>query len=260
MTLDADVTAAQGGDRDALERVVRAIQDDVFHLALRMIGDADAARDAAQEALVRIVTKLGSFRGESKFTTWAFRVATNALLDARESRYRREQSFDQLGTALDAAVATAGPATGETSRLLDEAKYVCTQGMLLCLDRAHRLAFILGEILELSGDEAAAILEISHAAFRKRLSRARDDMQAFLGKRCGFADPANACRCEKLLPVAVAQGLIDPDRLTLGALPTRKRDELHASVEQLRTAVEIFRSLPSYAVDADLAQKICAML
>ncbi|HXU06794.1 MAG TPA: sigma-70 family RNA polymerase sigma factor [Polyangia bacterium] len=120
------VELAQRGDRGALEDVVRAAQDDVFHLALRMLGDPEDARDACQEVLVRIVTKLGSFRGESQFRTWVYSVATHALLNFRkEMRRPRRRS---------------------------------TRGMLLCLDRPHRLAYILGEILELPGEEAAAIL------------------------------------------------------------------------------------------------------
>jgi RNA polymerase sigma factor (sigma-70 family) len=172
--LQGDVAAARRGDRDALERVVRAIQDPIDHLAMRMLGHPDDARDASQEVLVRVVTKLDSFRGDSRFMTWVYRVATNALLDTRKALRRRESTFDELGSALDAAVAAWSPQSPPVDRLvLDEAKQVCTQGMLLCLDRPHRLAYILGEILELSGEDAAAVLEITPAAYRKRLSRAR---------------------------------------------------------------------------------------
>jgi len=72
--------------------------------------------------------------------------------------------------------------------------------MLLCLDRSHRLAYVLGEILELASEEAASILEVSAAAFRKRLSRAREEMEAFLQRQCGLAVPANRCRCAKAVP------------------------------------------------------------
>lgn len=132
-TLQGDVAAARRGDRDALERVVRAIQDPIYHLAMRMLGHPDDARDASQEVLVRVVTKLDSFRGDSRFMTWVYRVATNALLDTRKALQRRESTFDELGSALDAAVAAWSPQSPPVDRLvLDEAKQVCTQGMLLC--------------------------------------------------------------------------------------------------------------------------------
>ena len=72
-TLRRRVAEAQAGDERALEDVVRAVRDDVFDLALRMLGDAADASDAAQEVLVRVVTKLSTFRGESGFRTWVYR-------------------------------------------------------------------------------------------------------------------------------------------------------------------------------------------
>jgi RNA polymerase sigma factor (sigma-70 family) len=257
------VERAQGGDRRALELLVGAVQDDVFHLALRMLGDPDDARDACQEVLVRMVTKLGSFRGDSQFRTWVYSVATHALLNFRKTLRRPESSFDELGANLDAAVAIAATAPAPTpvdDALLNEAKTVCTQGMLLCLDRPHRLAYILGEILELAGDEAAAILEIQPAAFRKRLSRAREDMEAFLAGRCGLADPNNACRCVKLLPTALAAGIVDPDRLRFRPLPVRAADRLLVGIEKVRTAAEVFRSLPTYGAHEDFTAFVRTIL
>ncbi len=97
------------------------------------------------------------------------------------------------------------------------------------------------------------MLDITPAAFRKRVSRARSDMDAFLAHRCGLADPANPCRCHKLAPAAVDQGLIDPARLAMTRHPVVREDRLRLDVEQLRTAVELFRSLPSYAAGDAIA-------
>jgi RNA polymerase sigma factor (sigma-70 family) len=257
------VERAQNGDRRALEALVGAVQDDVFHLALRMLGDPEDARDACQEVLVRVVTKLGSFRGESQFRTWVYSVATHGLLNFRKTLRRPESSFDELGANLDAAVAASGtaPAAGPADEaLLNEAKVVCTQGMLLCLDRPHRLAYILGEILELSGDEGAAILEIEPAAFRKRLSRARQEMEAFLAGRCGLANPGNPCRCAKLLPVALAAGIVDAARLRYRPLPVRQADRLLIGIERARTAAEVFRSLPTYGAPENFAALVRTVL
>jgi RNA polymerase sigma factor (sigma-70 family) len=249
-----DVLAAQRGDRDALERVVRTIRDDVYHLALRMLGDPEDARDASQEVLVRIVTRLGSFRGESRFRTWVYRVATNALLDAREGLRRPVRQFSELGPQIDAAVAsyTAQPRSVDAA-VIAEAKHVCLQGMLMCLDPPHRIAYILGEILEIESDAAAPMLDITAPAFRKRLSRARADMEAFVAGRCGLADPTNACRCHKLAPAAVDHGLVDPARLRFTKLPVLREDRLAIELEKLRTAVELFTSLPIYAADDAIA-------
>jgi len=256
------VRQAQAGDASALEQIVRAIQDDVFDLALRMLGDATDARDASQEVLVRVVTKLGSFRGDSRFRTWVYRVAANALLNFRGEMRRKEMSFDEAEEQLQAAIhgGDGVPTSAADEALVNEVKLVCAHGMLLNLDRPHRLAYVLGEVLELTGDEAGAVLEISPVAFRKRLSRARDDMEAFLKRNCGIADPANACRCAKLLPLAQAVGLVDPGRLVMKRLPTRETDRLQLEVERIRSAAEIFRTMPRYASPTDFATSLRALL
>ena len=81
--------AAAAGDTEAVERLVSAVQDDVYRLALRMVWHPEDARDATQEALIRIVTRVGTYRGEAAFSTWAYRVAANHLLNWRQSRVER---------------------------------------------------------------------------------------------------------------------------------------------------------------------------
>src|ERR1051325_1146197 len=86
--LAAQVRAAGAGDGDAVRGVVEAAQDPVYRLALRMLGHLADAEDAAQEIVVIVVTHLGSFRGESAFMTWVWRIAANHL--GRVKRGRRE--------------------------------------------------------------------------------------------------------------------------------------------------------------------------
>ena len=117
---------------------------------MRMLWHPADAEDATQEILVRIVTHLGSFRGESAFTTWVYRVASNYLLTTRKRRAEREElTFERFAEQLDEGLApdVPGPAAEVENRLLvEEVKLGCSQGMLLCLDRDHRLAYILGDV------------------------------------------------------------------------------------------------------------------
>src|SRR2546423_1615825 len=133
--LTALVQRAQDGDAAALEGVVRAVQDDVFGLALRMLAHTDDARDAAQEVLIRIVTKLSTFRGESGFRTWAYRVAAHGILNFRSGLRIPERSFREAGAQLDAALdqfeLAPAPSEPERDALVNEVKLACTQGMLL---------------------------------------------------------------------------------------------------------------------------------
>jgi RNA polymerase sigma factor (sigma-70 family) len=141
-----------------------------------MLWHPEDARDAAQEILIRVITHLGSFRGESRFTTWVYRVAWNYLIGARQSRLEQQAySFERFGEELDQGLSTVkaySESDPERDLLLQEVRVGCTMGMLLCLDRPHRLAYILGEILEVEGSEAAVILQTTAANYRQRLTRA----------------------------------------------------------------------------------------
>src|SRR5262245_9971782 len=142
-TLDALAEKAKLGDSTALESLVRAVQRDVYGLALRFLWHPQDAEDATEEILVRVITGLGGFRGDSSFRTWLYRVACNTLLSLQAQRMeRRAMSFDEFGEDLAHGLADAPPGVeNEPERvlLLEEIKIGCTLGMLLCLDREHRL-------------------------------------------------------------------------------------------------------------------------
>jgi RNA polymerase sigma factor (sigma-70 family) len=217
--------AAALGDRDAAREVLDAVQDGVYELALRMLGHPADAEDAAQEILVIVLTHLGSFRGESAFQTWVWRIAANRL--ARIRRGRRETiAFDTLDENLRTGLADdAADGDPESAALTRELRLRCTEAMLLSLDRELRIAYVLGDILNLSGDEAAEVLEIDPATYRKRLSRARGRLHEFLRGWCGVFDPANPCRCGGQVVCARQRGLIAPDDLYLSRHRSQRRSQ-----------------------------------
>ena len=77
--LQALVEKATSGDKEALEMLISGVQDIVFNLSLRMLGSFADAEDAAQDILLKVLTHLSSFRGDSSFTTWVFSIAVNHL-------------------------------------------------------------------------------------------------------------------------------------------------------------------------------------
>jgi RNA polymerase sigma factor (sigma-70 family) len=226
-----------------------------------MLWHPEDARDATQEILIRIVTRFATFRGACSFATWAYRVAANYLLTARKSRLEEQRyTFQRFGAELEEGLAdpTSSNQDGDAAVLLEEVRIGCTLGMLTCLDRPHRLAYELGEILEMDGQEAARVLEIRPAAFRKRLSRARDAVVRFTQVKCGLVNPSRACRCERRLPAALHLGRVVPDR------PLFASDADHASrfpavlaeirrLEDVRRAAALFRSHPPFPTPADTA-------
>lgn len=250
------VVRARGGDRRALDELVQGSKDLVYNLAVRMLGDPADAEDVSQEILIRIVTGLASFRGESSFRTWVYRVASNHLLTARKRRSEeRMESFDQMSEKLETNLAENEPPL-EDLLLVHEAKLVCTSLMLLCLDRDHRLAYILGEIFELSSEEGAAVLEIGEDAFRKRLSRARTRMAEFVQSTCGIYDPNHKCRCAKVAAGALKHGYLDPQHLRFATHPVqalRESERQHVdALTEMDRALVVLRGHPSYASPASL--------
>lgn len=232
------VAAAIGGDRIALERVLIEVQNDVYRLAHRMLWHPQDAEDATQEILVKVATRLSTFRGDARVTTWVHRIAVNHLLTTRRRRAERQAlSFDAFGEDLARGLDEPYDGRGVDEGLLaEEVKIGCTQGMLLCLDREHRIAYILGEIFELPGEEAASILGISPAGYRKRVQRARERIKRFMRGHCGLVDPANPCRCARRVGAAIATGRVDPDRLLFAEHVQR--------IERLQDAAAVFRSHP----------------
>jgi RNA polymerase sigma factor (sigma-70 family) len=261
--LEELVMRAQRGDREALEAVVDAIQQKLYQLGLRMLWHAEDAKDATQDILVRIITHLSSFRGESSFMTWAYRVAANHLADARKSRLEEQNyTFQRFGEELaeNLAEPQARPKI-EESLLREEIRIGCTLGMLLCLDRPHRLAYIVGDILELDHREASMVLEVEAATFRKRLSRARADLVAFTRAHCGIVNPANACRCRKRIDHALQSGRVQPQNLRFAQdLKSPKQFEgivaQISKLEETQQLVALYRAQPEFRSGDNFVQSI----
>jgi RNA polymerase sigma factor (sigma-70 family) len=263
------VARAQEGDRVALEAVIAGVRDRIYHLALRMLWHPADAEDATQEILIRLITHLGSFRGESAFSTWVYRVASNTLLTTRQRRAEREElTFERFAEQLDEGLGpeAPGPAAEVENRLLvEEVKLGCTQGMLLCLDRDHRLAYILGDVFGLTSQEAAEIVGISAVAFRKRLSRARARLHGFMERKCGLVNPANPCRCARRVDHAVRIGRVDPEQLLFATHPVRleadsSTHEVVREMEQLHSAADLLRGHPDYAAPGKASEVIRDLL
>jgi RNA polymerase sigma factor (sigma-70 family) len=263
-SLEALAVRAKAGDRGALEALVAAIRHDVYNLAVRMLWHPDDAEDATQEILLRIVTKLATFRGDSAFRTWSFRVATNHLLNVRRSRAEREAlTFERFGKDVETGLSdpAAGPADDPQQALLvEEVKLGCTTAMLLCLSREERLAYILGDIFELQSEEAARALGIRPPAFRKRLSRARDRLRAFMRAHCGLVNPSAACSCERRLAPAVARRRVDRDRPLFAGVPHDDAIATIREVEALHDIADVFRRHPRYAAPDRLVEGVRRVL
>lgn len=212
MTVKADtIAAAQNGDRQALEAVLSSVQDRIHNLARRILVNPEDAGEATQEILILVLTRLSTFRGDSAFSTWVYRVAVHYLLTAKKIRDRDlGLTFDQFAGDLETGLVADPPEAPDDAVLYNELRVSCTMAMLLCLSMDLRLAYVLGDIFELDQNEASEILELTPAAYRKRLSRARGEVMAFTARHCGLVGSQAACRCPRRLPAAMAAGRIRP--------------------------------------------------
>jgi RNA polymerase sigma factor (sigma-70 family) len=264
---EADLVArAVNGDKAALEKVIRLLQDPLYRLALRMVWRPADADDATQEILIRVVTRLASWRAEAKLLTWAYRIAVNYLLNLRRQTPQEAQqvSLDEFRDGLADGLAAADYAGPEATLLAEEVRLSCTQAMLQCLERGERIAFVLSDIFELSSTDAAWILETTPAAYRKRLERARHRIRAFMESTCGLVNPQAFCRCARRVPKAVAVGRVDPRRPVFTAHPVspsgRGVAEAAAQLHRLHDAAAVLRAHPDYAAPQSKVAAIATLL
>jgi RNA polymerase sigma factor (sigma-70 family) len=206
------VLRARSGERAALDSLIEKHQHWIYNVALRMVGSPDDAEDVSQEILLKIVTKLSTFKGKSGFRTWAYRIAVNHILTMRRRPWERMfNSFSRQSEIIDRLVPSDGP-NPEDALLLQETRMGCISGMLLCLDRPERMALVLGSFFAVDSPLGGELLETSPANFRQILSRARKRLGNFMRDKCGLMNDANPCRCDKKILPAVAAGLVDPGR------------------------------------------------
>lgn len=235
--LSALIGKATAGDKAALETVLAGVQDLVFNLSLRMLGTFHDAEDASQDILLKVMTHLSSFKGESAFTTWVFRIAANHLKDYKKHMFAQfPLSFEFYGNDIrNGKIQDVPDLTQNVERaiLAKELKLSCTNVMLQCLDPESRCVFILGTMFRVDSRIAGDILGITPEAYRQRLSRVRKKMADFLSEYCGEYGQG-ACHCAGRVNYAIQNHRIDPGRLDFtAAKPSDTAVEVTAAMEEM---------------------------
>jgi RNA polymerase sigma factor (sigma-70 family) len=262
-TLEDVARRAVDGDREALDSLVQTVQGDIYGLALRMLWNREDAEDATQEILVRVVTRLSQFDFRSKLKTWVYRVAVNYILDVKKSPVERMQlSFDRFAEDLADGLSADGPMDAERSLLTEEVKIGCTLGMLQCLDRPHRLAYVLGEILDIPGPDAAEVLEISSDVFRKRLQHARAAILTFTRAYCGLVSDTAACACNRRVPAALGTGRVRAESVDFAATASSFQEAraIVRQVDEARWVFQVHRTSHPRNSSIDFARRLARAL
>ncbi len=236
------------GDTKSLRELIERHQPFVFNIAMKMFGHRENAEDLTQEVMIKVITSLRSFRGESEFRTWLYRIATNHFLKTkRRGMELSVVDFESHFEAIDKVPAEDLPeeAAEINGRAVEELRLRCTAGMLMCLDREQRLVFILGALFEVPHQLGAEILDTTPGNFRVRLHRARTELYSWMNQRCGLVNKKNPCRCAKKTHRYIRDGIVDPHHLVFNAefvvrikdVTTRHAQAAMEAVDQLHEKV-----------------------
>jgi RNA polymerase sigma-70 factor, ECF subfamily len=182
---------AAAGDSSAFEAIVGRYQTRIFRLACRLTSDTDAP-DVLQETFLQVFRHLQSFRGESQFRTWLYRIASNAALMHRRARARRPaESLDRFLPRFDADGRHAGTPVelqiaSHADELLDRQFLAAkARDVLARLPDLYRDAFVLRDLEEMSTADVAATLGVEPATVRQRVHRARLLLRGYLSDLVG---------------------------------------------------------------------------
>ena len=250
--LQALVAQATSGDKNALEALIAGVQDMVFNLSLRMLGTFADAEDATQDILLKMITHLSSFRGDSAFTTWVFRIAVNHLKNYKKHMFAHHPlSFEYYGNDIENGKIQDVPdltQSVEKDILAEELKMSCTNVMLQCLDTESRCIFILGTMFRIDSRIAGEILEMTPEAYRQRLSRIRKKMADFLGEYCGEYG-SGRCKCKDKVNYAIESHRLNPlqlDYMEAVEIPIQTMIEVKNAMEDIDDLSQEFSFCKSY--------------
>jgi RNA polymerase sigma factor (sigma-70 family) len=248
------IKATLSGDKVALNELINKHYAYTFNLCLKMLYSHQDAEDVNQEIWIKTIVNLKGFKEKSNFTTWLYRVAVNHILSMKKKSIELaiSKGFDGYSENLD-SIASEELNTEEKivlSAAVEEAKISCMSGMLMCLDREQRLIYVLGDIFEINHKVGSEIFKISLANYRKKLSRARQDLFNFMNNQCSLVNKNNACTCQKKTKGFIKVGYVDPNKLVFNAnFITRIHDKIiqrSDSLDDLKNHyhTKLFQDLP----------------
>ncbi len=176
MTEQEIISACKRGDRGAFDKLVMMYQKQVFNIAYGMLSDYEDASDAAQEVFVNIYRSIASFKGNSSFSTWLYRICVNVCNDTLRKRQRRGMTFsldadrdDPTGVFDELRSPEPTPEENAETNELQAA----VRAAIMSLDKEHREVIVYADMQQLSYDEIASILRCPKGTVKSRLNRAR---------------------------------------------------------------------------------------
>lgn len=171
-----------GGDANAFEELVLKYEKTVYNLALRMVGDRDDASDMTQEAFIKAYGSLSSFRGDSKFSVWIYRITTNVCLDFLRSKSRKQQVSLTVSDDddEDAQLDIPDPKADPEQQLMQKMSMQSVEEGLKTLPDKQRQILVMRELGGMSYAEIGKALSLEEGTVKSRIFRARKRLCTFL--------------------------------------------------------------------------------
>lgn len=171
-----------GGDANAFEELVLKYEKTVYNLALRMVGDRDDAFDMTQEAFIKAYGSLSSFRGDSKFSVWIYRITTNVCLDFLRSKSRKQQVSLTVSDDDDeyAQLDIPDPSSAPEQQLMQKISMQSVEEGLKTLPDKQRQILVMRELGGMSYAEIGKALSLEEGTVKSRIFRARKRLCTFL--------------------------------------------------------------------------------
>jgi len=212
------IQSCLNGSKQALNTLVENHQGYIFNVALKYFNHIADAEDATQEVLIKVIANLGNYdASKAQFRTWLYRITFHHFLNAKKVpiELRYEAGFENFFTTIEGSKIEELTLEEENKMKweFEEAKVACMAGMIMCLDRAQRLTYIIGDVFDIDHHLGAEIFEISTDNFRQRLTRARKDLYEWMHNRCGLVNRDNPCRCPKKTKGFIEKGYVNPENL-----------------------------------------------
>ena len=241
---------------DMFDQLYRINHAKVYRLALSLAGNAHDAEDITQEAFFRAFRSYGSFREESSFFTWIYRIALNVAND--HLKYRSKLPYQSLtedqGYSFEEIIDTNPANNPETELLAYQVRIKCLHVLTECLQANERKVFCLAVTLDLSHKRVAEILECSVGSVKTTLHRARKRWFGYMENMCQFIKESNPCNCKQYVRFALSKGLISKDL----AVDTRPPILMQAKKEviNLRTIRNFYQDLYREHADESFAKRV----
>lgn len=249
------VDKAVNGNKKALETLLLEVEDLIYNLSLRMLGNPYDAQDASQEIIIKIITQLSTFRKESLFSTWVYRVATNYLINYKKSMFAQHPlSFEFYGKDIESGFIpnTEDLLQGvDESLLAEELKQSCTNVMLQCLEPESRCIYVLGLMFKVDSKICAEIFNITPEAYRQRLSRIKKKVADFLGEYCGLSRTGK-CNCKKRVGYAIKTHRLNPKNLEYSKLAQVENSSFTKAMDEMDALSFIFADMPKYHANPEV--------